>query len=57
MKDTYTKPMADKLVFDFNETVTASDVSFFHGDQGHGLGYGGGCDHDPGHNNPKKPHP
>lgn len=57
----YTKPMAEKLVFDYLENVTASQGSdsgiIHHGDMGIGVGGGGGCDHDPGHGNPHKPHP
>lgn len=58
MKKTYTAPMAKKLVFDYTENITASQgVVTGHGDMGIGLGMGGGCDHDPGHGNPHKPHP
>jgi len=54
----YTKPMAEKLVFDYTENVTASNTTVIgHGDMGIGVGGGGGCDHDPGHGNPHKPHP
>ena len=55
----YTKPFAKKLVFDYAENVTASDTSpvIQHGDMGIGVGGGGGCDHEPGHGNPHKPHP
>ena len=54
----YTTPMAEKLVFDYTENVTASNGSHMgHGDMGIGLGMGGGCDHEPGHGNPHKPHP
>jgi len=54
----YTKPQAEKLVFDYAENVIASSTSpHQHGDMGIGLGGGGGCDHDPGHGNPHKPHP
>ena len=55
----YTTPMAEKLVFDYTENVTASDTSsvIHHGDMGIGHGMGGGCDHDPGHGNPHKPQP
>ena len=55
---TYQKPQAEKLEFDYNENVAASDpTAIHHGDVGHGWGMGGGCDHNPGHGNPKKPHP
>ena len=56
---TYSKPVAEKLEFNYSENVTASDmgVTIHHGDVGHGHGMGGGCDHIPGHGNPKTPHP
>ena len=55
---TYTAPQAEKLVFDYSENVVASNTTpIHHGDVGHGVGMGGGCDHIPGHDNPKKPHP
>ena len=58
MKKVYVKPMAEKLVFDYTDIVTASqEVVIGHGDMGIGVGHGGGCDHDPGHGNPHKPHP
>ena len=58
MKKTYCKPMAEKLEFNYEETVVAScNNPVHHGDMGHGFGMGGGCDHVPGHGNPKKPHP
>lgn len=55
----YTKPMAEKIEFNYTENVVASNGSdiIHHGDMGHGFGGGGGCDHVPGHGNPKKPHP
>lgn len=54
----YQTPMAEKLVFDYQENVVASDNNVeHHGDMGIGVGHGGGCDHDPGHGNPHKPHP
>lgn len=53
----YTKPEAERLEFDYADNVTASVVYEQHGDVGHGFGMGGGCDHVPGHGNPKKPHP
>jgi hypothetical protein len=54
----YTTPMAEKLVFDYTENVTASNDSYTeHGDMGIGVGGGGGCDHNPGHGKPHKPHP
>ena len=52
----YTKPTAEKLVFNYTENITASNGSN-NGDMGIGVGHGGGCDHDPGHGNPHKPHP
>lgn len=60
MKKSYNKPVAEKFVFDYSDNVAASSVAPIgphHGDVGHGLGLGGGCDHDPGHDTPKKPHP
>ena len=58
MKKAYTSPVAEKLVFDYAENVVASGTSVIgHGDMGIGVGHGGGCDHDPGHGNPHKPHP
>ena len=46
------------MVFDYSKTITASGYSGGgHGDQGHGVGNGGGCDHNPGHGNPKTAHP
>ena len=56
MKRKYCKPVAEKLVFDYTENVTASGI-IHHGDMGIGVGGGGGCDRDPGHGNPHKPHP
>lgn len=58
MKKVYISPMAEKLVFNYVENVVASGTSVVgHGDMGIGVGHGGGCDHDPGHGNPHKPHP
>ena len=57
MKQEYTAPQAEKLEFDYQNTVTASDIIEYHGDMGHGIGGGGGCDREPGHGNPKTPHP
>ena len=55
---TYTTPAAEKLVFNYEENVTASlGQTIGHGDMGIGLGLGGGCDHEPGHGDPHKPHP
>ncbi len=56
MKQEYSEPKAEKLEFNYEEVVATSSV-FAHSDMGHGVGGGGGCDHDPGHGNPKKPHP
>ena len=58
-KSLYSEPKAEKLEFNYTDCVTASDNSnvIHHGDVGHGFGMGGGCDHEPGHGNPKKPHP
>lgn len=53
----YETPRAEKLEFNYTENVVASGISTHHGDVGHGYGMGGGCDHTPGHGNPKKPHP
>ena len=54
----YTTPVAEKLVFNYTENVSASNTSVIgHGDMGIGVGMGGGCDHNPGHGNSHKPHP
>ena len=55
----YVKPQAEKLEFNYAETVAASGIPGpgNHGDVGHGVGHGGGCDHTPGHGTPKTPHP
>lgn len=53
----YVTPVAIKLEFDYSDNVVASGLPIVHGDVGHGLGHGGGCDHEPGHDTPKKPHP
>lgn len=52
----YSKPVAEKLTFCYEENVVASNTGH-HGDMGIGFGNGGGCDHKPGHGNPHKPHP
>ena len=57
MKQEYSAPKAEKLEFDYQNAVSASETIYHHGDMGHGVGGGSGCDHDPGHGNPKKPHP
>jgi len=57
MAKTYETPMAEKLMFDYTENIVASGNAVTHGDMGIGHGIGGGCDHDPGHGNPHKPHP
>ena len=58
MKKTYSTPEAEKIVFNYTENVMASEtLGYHHGDVGHGFGMGGGCDHEPGHGTPKKPHP
>jgi len=59
MKKMYNKPMAEKLVFNYTDNIVASDTStvISHGDIGIGVGHGGGCDHEPGHGDPHKPHP
>ena len=58
MKKSYCRPQAEKLEFNYSDNVVASGESYMHhGDVGHGYGSGGGCDHVPGHGNPKKPHP
>lgn len=58
MKKTYDTPAAEKIEFNYVENVTASPPgTAHHGDVGHGFGMGGGCDHEPGHGTPKKPHP
>lgn len=56
-KSIYTKPVVEKLEFNYNENVVASNQTTHHGDMGIGHGGGGGCDHIPGHGNPHKPHP
>ena len=56
MKREYTEPKAMKLEFNYAENVVASNTTH-HGDMGIGVGGGGGCDHEPGHGNPHKPHP
>ena len=55
----YVTPLAEKLEFCYADMITASscEPSVHHGDVGVGLGHGGGCDHNPGHGNPHKPHP
>lgn len=57
MKKNYIAPEAEKLGFDFEENIVASNTKPHHGDVGHGVGIGGGCDHDPYHDTPKTPHP
>ena len=58
MRKNYLKPLAEKLEFNYLENVVASGSSGnHHGDMGIGVGGGGGCDHEPGHGNPHKPHP
>jgi hypothetical protein len=59
MKKTYSTPLACKLEFNYSENITAScgNTKPHHGDVGHGVGLGGGCDHQPGHPDPIKPHP
>ena len=51
----YVAPKAEKLEFNYAENVVASKHN--HGDVGHGIGMGGGCDHEPGHDTPHHPHP
>ncbi len=48
MKKQYEKPTAEKLDFDYRETVVASAGN---GDVGQGRGRGGGCDGVPYHRN------
>lgn len=61
MKKNYNTPAVEKIEFNYEENVTASNFDpaspEHHGDVGHGIGMGGGCDHIPGHGNPKKPKP
>lgn len=58
MGKVYETPRAEKLEFDYVENVTASNChGHGHADMGIGWGHGGGCDHNPGHGNPHKPHP
>ena len=48
MKKNYETPVAEKLEFDYTQTVVASNVH--HGDKGHGVSVTDqGCDHKPGH--------
>ena len=56
-KRLYSKPLAEKLTFCYEDNVVASNTGRHHGDMGIGFGNGGGCDHEPGHGNPHKPHP
>lgn len=54
MKRQYSKPTAEKLEFDYMETVVASEIKqedTGKGDVGRGRGQGGGCDGDPYHTN------
>jgi len=53
----YVTPKAEKFEFNYAETVVASSIEVGHGDIGVGIGHGGGCDHEPGHDTPHKPHP
>ncbi len=53
----YVKPQAEKLEFNYAETIAASNVTVHYCNVGHGYGIGGGCDHIHGRWNPKKPHP
>ena len=57
MKEKYVTPIAEMLTFDYSENVVASNTKPHHGDVGHGVGMGGGCDHIPGHGDPHTPHP
>lgn len=58
MKKVYNKPQAEFLQFNYTDVITASNgIIIGHADQGIGIGHGGGCDHNPGHGNPHKPHP
>ena len=58
MKKAYVKPVAEKLEFNYLENIVASGgPPMGHADMGIGVGIGGGCDHDPGHGTPHKPHP
>ena len=57
MGKVYETPRIEKLEFDYTENVTASNITHGHADMGIGWGHGGGCDHNPGHGNPHKPHP
>lgn len=53
----YVKPQAEKLEFNYAETIAASNITVHHGDVGHGYGMGGCCDHIRGRGNPKKLYP
>ena len=58
MNKIYEAPKAEKVKFNYVDNVVASGSSTHgHGDIGIGWGNGGGCDHNPGHGNPHKPHP
>lgn len=57
MKEPYTPPAAEMIEFNSDDIIATSNIPIGHGDMGHGFGLGSGCDHDPGHGNPKKPHP
>jgi len=54
MKRQYLKPIAEKLDFDYMESVVASDTEDTdtgNGDVGQGRGRGGGCDGESYHRN------
>lgn len=54
----YETPRAEFIDFNYDNNIVASlEENIGHGDMGIGFGNGGGCDHDPGHGNPHKPHP
>lgn len=59
MKKQYVSPKAEKLAFQYDTIVVSSGMN--HGDRGHGVGGGKGCNKVPGHlgpgNNPKTAHP
>ena len=58
MKQKYEEPVIEVLHFDYVDIITCSSAfDVGHTDMGIGVGHGGGCDHDPWHGNPHKPHP
>ncbi len=51
MKKTYETPVAEKMEFDYTQTIVASGGGH-HGDKGHGVSHTDvGCNRVPGHDN------